>query len=136
MDRSDSVRSPGSVQGLVDTAGGPWARPHTETQEARVDTTTTTSPDVTNALLTSAQDPRTTAGGPDSVATPVLLLDRQGSGLDGLPMLIPIPRAAALLGISRSAAYRCAVTGDLPVTHLGGRVYVVTAKLAALLDVS
>ena len=28
--------------------------------------------------------------------------------LDSLPMLIPVPRAAELLGISRSAAYRCA----------------------------
>jgi hypothetical protein len=55
-------------------------------------------------------------------------------GLDGLPMLIPIPRAAQLLGISRSAAYRCAACGDLPTTHLGGRVYVVTAKLRELLE--
>ncbi len=57
-----------------------------------------------------------------------------GRGLDGLPMLIPVPRAAQLLGISRSAAYRCAACGDLPSTHLGGRVYVVTAKLRALLE--
>jgi len=35
--------------------------------------------------------------------------------LEGLPMLIPVPRAAQLLGISRSAAYRCAACGDLPV---------------------
>jgi hypothetical protein len=55
-------------------------------------------------------------------------------GLADLPLLIPIPRAAQLLGISRSAAYRCAVTGDLPVTHLGGRVYVNTAKLQVLLE--
>ena len=45
------------------------------------------------------------------------------------PMLIPIPTAAEILGISRSAAYRCAASGDLPTTHLGGRVYVVTARL-------
>jgi hypothetical protein len=55
-------------------------------------------------------------------------------GLDGLPMLIPIPRAAQLLGISRSSAYRCAACGDLPTTHLGGRVYIVTAKLRELLE--
>ncbi len=54
--------------------------------------------------------------------------------LAGLPMLIPVPRAARLLGISRSAAYRCAACGDLPTTHLGGRVYVITAKLEELLS--
>ncbi len=56
------------------------------------------------------------------------------SELEGLPLLIPVPRAAQLLGISRSAAYRCAACGDLPTTHLGGRVYVVTAKLQQLLE--
>jgi len=56
--------------------------------------------------------------------------------LDDLPMLITIARVAALLGISRSAAYRCAASGDLPTTHLGGRVYVVTAKLRELLEAS
>jgi hypothetical protein len=54
--------------------------------------------------------------------------------LDGLPLLIPVPRVAQLLGISRSSAYRCAACGDLPTTHLGGRVYVVTAKLRELLE--
>lgn len=56
------------------------------------------------------------------------------AGLTGLPMLIPVPRAAQILGISRSAAYRCAACGDLPTTHLGGRVYVVTARLQKLLS--
>jgi hypothetical protein len=55
-------------------------------------------------------------------------------GLAAQPLLIPIPKAARLLGISRSAAYRCAASGDLPTTHLGGRVYVVTAKLCELLE--
>lgn len=54
--------------------------------------------------------------------------------LDGLPLLIPVPHAAILLGISRSAAYRCAASGDLPTTHLGGRVYVITARLRELLS--
>jgi hypothetical protein len=54
--------------------------------------------------------------------------------LEGLPLLIPVPRAAALLGISRSAAYRCAASGDLPTAHLGGRVYIVTARLQQLLE--
>ena len=54
--------------------------------------------------------------------------------LQDQPLLIPVPRAAKLLGISRSAAYRCAATGDLPTAHLGGRVYVITAKLRELLE--
>jgi predicted DNA-binding transcriptional regulator AlpA len=54
--------------------------------------------------------------------------------LRGLPLLIPVPRAAALLGISRSAAYRCAASGDLPTAHLGGRVYIVTSRLRQLLE--
>jgi Helix-turn-helix domain len=56
------------------------------------------------------------------------------SPLDDLPILIPVPLAAELLGISRSAAYRCTATGDLPCTHLGGRVYVITARLRELLE--
>jgi len=56
------------------------------------------------------------------------------SPLAELPMLIPVPRAAQLLGISRSAAYRCAACGDLPTAHLGGRVYVITARLRELLE--
>jgi hypothetical protein len=51
-----------------------------------------------------------------------------------LPMLISVPRAAALLGISRAAGYRFAATGDLPVRRLGGRVYVVTRRLLELVE--
>jgi hypothetical protein len=58
---------------------------------------------------------------------------RADDPLIDLPMLIPVPRAAQLLGISRSAAYRCAASGDLPVAHLGGRVYVIAARLRELL---
>ncbi|MFI7588347.1 helix-turn-helix domain-containing protein [Spongisporangium articulatum] len=51
--------------------------------------------------------------------------------LEGLPLLVSVPRAAQLLGISRAAAYRLAASGELPSKRLGGRVYV---KSAALLD--
>jgi hypothetical protein len=61
---------------------------------------------------------------------------RDASTLGDLPLLLPIPRAAKLLGISRSAACRCAASGELPCQHLGGRVYVITARLKALLEVS
>jgi excisionase family DNA binding protein len=47
----------------------------------------------------------------------------------GLPVLIAVPEAAKLLGISRAAAYRFASSGELPVKRLGRRVYIVSAKL-------
>ena len=50
-----------------------------------------------------------------------------------LPMLLAVPRAAQLLGISRASAYRLASRGELPVRRLGGRVYVVTASLRDLM---
>jgi len=49
-----------------------------------------------------------------------------------LPLLIPVPLAAKLLGIPRSTAYHLAETGELPTRRLGGRVYVITAKLYEL----
>jgi predicted DNA-binding transcriptional regulator AlpA len=49
-----------------------------------------------------------------------------------LPLLLAVPRAASILGISRAAAYRLVATGELPVRRLGGRVYVVTAGLREL----
>jgi predicted DNA-binding transcriptional regulator AlpA len=52
----------------------------------------------------------------------------------GLPLLIPVPRAAKLLGISRAAAYRFASAGDLPTKRLGRRVYVVSAKLREFIE--
>lgn len=52
---------------------------------------------------------------------------------DGLPLLLAVPQAAAILGISRAAAYRLAASGELPVRRLGGRVYVVTAELQQLI---
>lgn len=53
---------------------------------------------------------------------------------DGLPLLIPVPFAAGLLGISRAAAYRFANSGDLPVKRLGRRLYVVTARLRDFIE--
>lgn len=51
------------------------------------------------------------------------------SPFDDLPFLLPVPRAAVLLGISRASAYRLVANGELPSRRLGGRVYVVTAEL-------
>ena len=50
-----------------------------------------------------------------------------------LPALIGVEQACALLGISRSAGYRAAAVGDLPTIRLGRRLYVPTARLAALI---
>jgi predicted DNA-binding transcriptional regulator AlpA len=52
----------------------------------------------------------------------------------GLPLLIPVPQAAKLIGISRTAAYRFASAGDLPLKKLGRRVYVVSAKLRDFIE--
>jgi len=60
--------------------------------------------------------------------------NRADGPFDGLPLLIPVPQAAKLLGISRAAAYRFASTGDLPTKRLGRRVYVVSAKLREFID--
>ena len=54
--------------------------------------------------------------------------------LAGLPLLIPVPAAAKLIGISRAAAYRFASTGDLPTKRLGRRVYVISSKLREFID--
>lgn len=54
------------------------------------------------------------------------------SPFDGLPVLIPIPLAARILGLSRATAYRLSAAGELPTRRLGGRVYIDTAQLRAL----
>jgi len=51
-----------------------------------------------------------------------------------LPLLIPVPKAAELLGISRAAAYRHASAGDLPCKRLGHRLYVITARLRQFIE--
>ena len=68
--------------------------------------------------------------------TQVESIKRDALSLGDLPLLLPIPRAAKLLGISRSAAYRWAASGELPCQPLGGRVYVIIARLKALLEFS
>lgn len=53
---------------------------------------------------------------------------------EDLPALLPVPVAAQILGLSRASAYRYAAAGELPVKRLGGRVYVITARIRHLLD--
>jgi excisionase family DNA binding protein len=56
----------------------------------------------------------------------------QENVFNDLPLLLAVPHAAALLGISRAAAYRLVASEELPVRRLGGRVYIVTAGLREL----
>jgi excisionase family DNA binding protein len=50
-----------------------------------------------------------------------------------LPGLLKVEQASALMGISRSAAYRAVAAGDLPAVRFGCRLYVPTARLLELL---
>jgi len=53
--------------------------------------------------------------------------------LRDLPPTISVAKAAALLGISRNAAYQAIAAGELPALRLGRRLLVPTARLGALL---
>jgi excisionase family DNA binding protein len=53
--------------------------------------------------------------------------------LSELPPTISVARAAKLLGVSRSAAYRAAASGQLPTITLGRRVLVPTSRLLEML---
>jgi excisionase family DNA binding protein len=50
-----------------------------------------------------------------------------------LPPTISVERAAKLLGLSRSAAYRAAATGQLPTISFGRRLLVPTSRLLEML---
>jgi excisionase family DNA binding protein len=50
-----------------------------------------------------------------------------------LPPLLSVEQACELLGVSRSAGYRAAVSDDLPTLRWGRRLYVPTARLLELL---
>jgi hypothetical protein len=83
----------------------------------------------------SAAEPaaRASVGRPQRPRRPADPADAR-CGVDDLPALLSVPRAAVILGLSRASAYRYAAAGDLPVQRLGGRVYVVTARIRHLLD--
>ena len=77
---------------------------------------------------------RDTEHSPDSSGDHEYRYDRANDPFIGLPLLIPVPEAAKLIGISRAAAYRFASAGDLPTKRLGRRVYVVSAKLREFIE--
>jgi excisionase family DNA binding protein len=53
--------------------------------------------------------------------------------LSELPPTISVERAAKLLGVSRSVAYRAAASGQLPTITLGRRLLVPTFRLLEML---
>lgn len=60
---------------------------------------------------------------------------RIAAELDELPPTISVERAARLLGLSRSAAYRAAATGQLPTLAFGRRLVVPTFRLIQMLGI-
>jgi excisionase family DNA binding protein len=50
-----------------------------------------------------------------------------------LPPTISVERAAKLLGVSRSSAYRAAANGQLPTISFGRRLLVPTSRLLEML---
>ena len=61
-------------------------------------------------------------------------MSEQPHAINDLPALISVPRAAEILGLTRASAYRYAANGELPVKRLGGRVYIITARIRPLID--
>ena len=53
--------------------------------------------------------------------------------LSELPPTISVAHAAKLLGVSRSAAYRAAASGQLPTITFGRRLLVPTSRLLEML---
>jgi len=64
----------------------------------------------------------------------VLPIDRAGAGSASPRRTYSVTEAARLLGISRTKAYECIRTGELPALRLGRRIVVPAARLERLLD--
>ena len=60
---------------------------------------------------------------------------RIAAELTELPPTITVERAANLLGLSRSAAYRAAATGQFPTLAFGRRLVVPTFRLMQMLGI-
>jgi hypothetical protein len=74
--------------------------------------------------------PKPTSGAEeDSMST------RIAAELEELPPTISVERAARLLGLSRSAAYRAAATGQLPTLAFSRRRLVPTFRLMQMLGI-
>jgi excisionase family DNA binding protein len=58
---------------------------------------------------------------------------KNGDELSELPPTISVAHAAKLLGVSCSAAYRAAASGQLPTITFGRRLLVPTSRLLEML---
>ena len=56
-------------------------------------------------------------------------------GLRELPRLMSVDEASKLLGMSRSAGYRAAASGQIPTLRLGRRLVVPTPRFLRMLGV-
>jgi excisionase family DNA binding protein len=56
-------------------------------------------------------------------------------GMEQRPLVVSVPDAAVLLGISRAHAYELVARGELPHLRLGRRVVIPRAALESLLVV-
>jgi Helix-turn-helix domain len=61
-------------------------------------------------------------------------VSEQPHAADDLPALISVPVAARILGLTRASAYRYAAHGELPVKRLGGRIFIITARIRPLIE--
>jgi excisionase family DNA binding protein len=55
--------------------------------------------------------------------------------LASLPPMISVEETSKLLGVSRSAGYRAAATGQIPTLRVGRRLLVPTPRLLRMLGV-
>jgi excisionase family DNA binding protein len=53
---------------------------------------------------------------------------------DDLPIVLSVPRAARLLGISKDLAYELVAADKLPAIHLGRRIVVPTRRLIEFIE--
>jgi excisionase family DNA binding protein len=60
-------------------------------------------------------------------------IDRTDHSADGCRATHSVTEAAAILGISRTTAYECVRTGELPSLRLRGRIVVPVVALEALI---
>lgn len=86
------------------------------------------------AALTASSASTADAGTSAAGSAAESLGDAPRLAIEDLPPLITVSRASAALGISRASGYRYAACGDLPTIRMGGRLYVVTARLKACLE--
>jgi excisionase family DNA binding protein len=58
----------------------------------------------------------------------------ESAGADNGALTLTVPEAGRRLGLSRNGAYEAAARGDLPTVRIGGRIFVPTRAIEAMLD--